>query len=136
MISTSRRSTLGLGLSTVATVLLPAAASANPDGQILQACTDLMRLEDDIEALQEQRQTLEDESRTDPDLTALYAHQRIIEDRLSDLPAPTTIAGAVALARVMTARWPSVDEDGTLLAHDFEEWTSATLFEFVAGLKT
>jgi hypothetical protein len=136
MIATSRRGTLSLSLSTVASVLLTAPVSANPDGQILEACGVLMGLEHDIEALSAQRQTLEDEGRTDPQLRALYAKQRVIEDHLSDLPAPTTIAGAAALAQLMTARWPVVDEDGTLLVHDFEEWASATLFEFVAGLKT
>jgi hypothetical protein len=63
----------------------------------------------------------------------LYAKQRVTEDHLSNLPTPTTIASAAVLAQLMMARWPAVDEDGTLLVHDFEEWASATLFGSLSG---
>ena len=131
---TSRRTTLGISLFAVASTLVPAAASANPDVQIIQACTALMRLEDEIMALFTQRLTIEDEQRTEPELTALYARQHVIEDRLSDMAPPATQAGAAALARVVTARWKTCGGDGTLLAADFDEWCAATVCEFVTSV--
>lgn len=133
--TSTRRGVLGCGLGSAATIVLPVAASASPDAALVHACNDMLALDNKMKQLFATRQTLEDEERTEDELRGLYKREAVIKDRLYDLGTPCTMAGVQALAQVAVCRWRQYDQEGTLLAEDFDEWCAACVLEFVVDLK-
>jgi hypothetical protein len=128
----SRRQMAGL-LSAAVVGIAP--AQANPDADLIRLCGYILDTECLMAEVHGRRKTIEDERRTDPELTVLFDKRSQIEDALYDIPAPTTLEGARAMARLALAGWPTVCEEGEPYALDFDEWVSLSVFEFLDGLK-
>jgi hypothetical protein len=134
--TSTRRGALGLfGSAIAAGLAVPALASAaaSPDEAIISTCNELIDLRRQIEAVGEQCRTVADEGRAERKMSALVDRQDRLEERLPDLPKPTSPEGVRALARVAFARWYLVDEKGRKYASEFDEWLSLSVVELVGG---
>jgi hypothetical protein len=140
--TTSRRAVFrGLGLTSIAAGLAarpalaaPAAAAPDTDAELIRLCGEVVAIQDRINALYRVRHTVEDERRTEPELSALYATQ---QERIDLIEAagglPATLAGARAIAQASVAIAP-LDRGGET---EFEggdaEWLALTVVKFLAA---
>jgi hypothetical protein len=117
----TRRNALRFGLAPFAAGLAAptligasAAAVANPDGELIRLCARIVAVEAAQAALFAVRHSLEDETRTDPEMNALHDEREQIFDQVCALPKVTTMEGAQAMARasLALARWyPTLNHD-------------------------
>lgn len=134
---TGRRSALGFGISAMAAGLaapaLAKASSASADRNLIMTFAALEEIDQEIGVLLNSRMTLEDEARTEAELTKLYDRQSAIEETVTD--APQSLAGAKAMAQAIVRRWPSIEhETGERFAADLDDWMVISLAEFIAAL--
>jgi hypothetical protein len=129
---TSRRATIGLFGGAFAAGFL--AKGPSPDKELIAVCDELIEVQQKIQALGRRCNTIADEEKAEPAMTALCEQQWDLEDRLSyDIAPPSTPEGARAMARVALARWHQVDQSGNRYADGFEKWLSLSLVEFLGG---
>ncbi len=129
-----RRSALrAVGLVGLACIAGKAAmATPEQDAEIIRVCDELLANKAEFDALFSRRVSIQDEERTNPELEALSAREAEIQDRLSDLPPPSTLAGAQAMARVAVSRWWMLNGEDELYAEDFDSWGNLSILQFLA----
>jgi len=132
----TRRSALKLSISAIAAGLaapaLAMAAPASPDAELIKLCNDLVAANAEIEALCATRKTIADEHRTEQQLELLSQKHSTIEAAIEEQGSPETAEGVRAMACVAMTRFPGIFE-GEPIAHDFDEWVTLCVVEFVAG---
>lgn len=135
MSAVDRRTALrGAGIAGIAGLIGMAttAKAATTDAELIRACDKMIALQREFSALFDQRHTVEDEKRTEPELLNLYAREDALEKRFYALPAPTTIEGVRALARMALRSW-ELDFIGEPVVADFDEWSKITVLDYLAG---
>jgi len=103
---------------------------ASADAELIALCNRLMAIERDIAALMATRMTIEDEQRTESQLTAMFAAGSQIFDRIYDQPDVTTMAGALAMARASIAVAPR-DTDSQIIWTGDSEYLAWSVAEFL-----
>jgi hypothetical protein len=124
---------IAAGLAAVPALAAPAAAP-DTDADLIRLCGEVVAIQDRINALYKIRHTAEEEERTEPELSALYATQ---QERIDLIEAaggsPATLAGARAIAQASVAIAP-LDRGGET---EFEggdaEWLALTVVKFLAA---
>lgn len=122
----TRRATLGFGIA--AGLMTASVLAASQDASIIRICNRLLENAATIDALHAVRTSIEAETRTDPQLNALYDQQNALTEELEDAGTPTTIAGAKALTTAalrLHSRWAN----GDLVASDAPHWMALTALE-------
>jgi hypothetical protein len=91
-------------------------------------------VQDKIDALHKIRHTTEDERRTEPEMSALYATQGWLLDRIeADAVPPATLAGVRAMARTSVAiASPNVKGEPSCDGGD-SQWLAFAVVKFLAA---
>jgi hypothetical protein len=138
MSAATRRHALRLGgLAALAVVLLVAVSkaaepAAGPDAELIASCDALVDWETRWETFCASRHTIEEEERTEPQEMALSEEYEALIDRIEKAAAPTTIAGAAAMARAAMATAQRT-LDGELTPNTNGEWLALEAAQFFAG---
>jgi hypothetical protein len=134
--ASTRRSALGFtATAIVAGLTTPALASApavNADAELIRFSSRVAAVCAKMDALYAVRHTIEDEHRTQPQMDALRAERVQATDHIYDLPDPTTLAGARAMAIASIALAPR-DRDGSISYSGESERLAWVVAEFLAG---
>lgn len=134
-ISTPITSTRHAALRTTANALLtgplaPQLASAapveSPDASLIDVCDGLVRVRNAEDALGSKCLTAEDELLAEPQFEALRTNYWALMAALKSLPAPSTTAGAVAVARVVNTLI-NRDASGKVICSDDYDWLISTV---------
>jgi hypothetical protein len=130
----------GVGLTSIAAGLAARSALATPavppdaDAELIRLCGEVVAIQAKIDALHKVRHTAEDERRTEPERSALYAMQH---ERLDLIEAAAvslaTLAAARAIAQASVAIAPlNVDGEVSCGGGD-SEWLALVVVKFLAG---
>ena len=109
-----------------------APAVAGPDQALIEACEELCRRRAAWNALLRSRHTLEDERRTEAESDRLIAAWSDAAECVLDAPYPTTLEGAVALARA-SLMLAERERDGTIIYRSAAQIFAAWVAEFLVG---
>lgn len=107
-------------------------ATAGADAEMIALCNRVVAIRRETDALYEIRHDKESEDRTQPAMDALYDERDAVLDRINELPAPSSLAGAravAAAARSLLLR----DVNGEDEYSNDSEWLAFHALEFLTG---
>ncbi len=102
------------------------------DAELIRLCNRLVDIEHKQASILATWRTPEDERRTAPAVDLLYKERAGLFGHIAIIGAPTTMAGARALAAVALAG-ADKDQDGELMAAGDYDRLTLTLLEFLTG---
>lgn len=129
--TSTRRFALRFGATAaLAGIVTPAIAapepSPNPDAELIAVCRRFVDVRRAQDALVMSCNTLEDEDRAELEALALDAEYQRLMVEIEALPAPTTPAGAAAVARVASTL-ANRRADGEVICVDDYDWLTWTV---------